>query len=558
MFGTIRRHQKWLWAVIATLTITSFVVYFNPNSRYRGRGGGGGGSEPDLGKVDGEPVTRDAYYKMAQEVELYYFLTHGTWPDRDPDAKRQGFDEQREVYERLFLVKRAGDLGIRIGQEEVERAAGEILLSFQGRSTQAPSLDDFARQVLEPRGLTTGDLQRYLQDYLAIRALITQLGQGGRLTTPQEAELIYRRENEQISSEAVFFSASNYLNQVTVSPATLGAFFTNQMARYRLPDRVQVSYVRFPAEDFLVDADATIAHNTNFETQVEAIYQQRGTNYYADTTPTAAKAAIRKEFRQATALQDARKMAAAFADTLYDVSPVQARNLDDLAARSNLTVGATAPFDVQTGPAELNVPPDFARFAFKLTGDEPYAGPIVGEDAAYVIALKQQVPSEIPSFDSIRAKVASDYQLLVATQLARQAGTNFAATVGASLAQGKTFTAIAAAANVPVTKIPSFSLSTRSLPEVDGHISFGRLEDIAYGLPAGYVSPFVPTPEGGLLLHVLARTPVSDEKMRAELPAFLTQMRQTRENEAFQAWLMREAQTGLRDTPLGQRQAQPQ
>jgi hypothetical protein len=105
MFGTIRRHQTWLWAVIVTLTVISFVYFFNPNARYAGRGGGV--SKVNLGSIDGVPVTRDAYYQAAQEVELSYFMNHGAWPDRDPDAKRNGYDEQREVYERLFLEKRA-------------------------------------------------------------------------------------------------------------------------------------------------------------------------------------------------------------------------------------------------------------------------------------------------------------------------------------------------------------------------------------------------------------------------------------------------------------------
>jgi len=33
MFGTIRKHQTWLWAIIITLTIISFVIYFGPQSR---------------------------------------------------------------------------------------------------------------------------------------------------------------------------------------------------------------------------------------------------------------------------------------------------------------------------------------------------------------------------------------------------------------------------------------------------------------------------------------------------------------------------------------------
>ena len=30
MFGTIRKHQQWLWIVIITLTILSFLIFFGP------------------------------------------------------------------------------------------------------------------------------------------------------------------------------------------------------------------------------------------------------------------------------------------------------------------------------------------------------------------------------------------------------------------------------------------------------------------------------------------------------------------------------------------------
>ena len=55
-----------------------------------------------------------------------------------------------------------------------------------------------------------------------------------------EAEAAYRQENEQLSTEVVLYSVSNYLAGVEVTPATLGQFYTNNMSLYRIPDRVQV------------------------------------------------------------------------------------------------------------------------------------------------------------------------------------------------------------------------------------------------------------------------------------------------------------------------------
>ena len=71
----------------------------------------------------------------------------------------------------------------------------------------------------------------------------------------------------------------------------------------------------------------------------------------------------------------------------------------------------TAPFGQEYGPAGFTAPEAFTKAAFGLTPDEPLAGPIVGRDAIYVIALAKQLPSEIPPLDQIRDRVTRDYQL---------------------------------------------------------------------------------------------------------------------------------------------------
>ena len=46
------------------------------------------------------------------------------------------------------------------------------------------------------------------------------------------------------------------------------------------------------------------------------------------------------------------------------------------------------------------------------------------------------------------------------------------------------------------------------------------IKDHATRLTAGKASNFIPTREGGMILYLKARVPVSDKKLTAELPAF--------------------------------------
>lgn len=550
MFLTIRRHQKWLFLVISTVTIISFVIYFRPG----GNNSDGGSGRTALGSINGEPIDLDAYRAVAGQVQLSYFLSRGDWPDNDAAAKQSGFNLERETYQRLFLGQKLKAFNIRTSREAVGLTAGQILRSL-GRDGNAVPLATFEEKVLRARGLTVKDFNDLIEYELGVRQLVNALGISGKLTTAPEAELLYRREHEAITTEAVFFAATNFMNAVTVTPDRLGQFFTNQMARYRVPDRRQVSYVKFAAADYFDIADRQMAALTNLPAQIDAIYLQRGgTNYYKGVTADTAKKEIRADIRRDFAVRSARTNAVAFTEDLLNLAPVAAENLQQLAAERKLSAAVSAPFDARSGPVELNVPASFAKSAFARTAEEPFDGPVIAEDGVYVIALKKVIPSSIPALDSILQNVTADYQNVQATLLARNAATNFAAT----LQPGKEFAAQCAAAKVTPVTLPAFSLATRALPEVEKFISLGRLQEIAYGLPVGGNTGFIPTTDGGLVLHVVSRAPVAEAQVQAELPAFLAQVRQTRQGEAFNAWFSREATTGLRDTPLARQREQGQ
>jgi hypothetical protein len=120
--------------------------------------------------------------------------------------------------------------------------------------------------------------------------LIKTLGLTGSLITPQEAAAAYQRDHQELSAQIVFFSASNFLSQVVVTPAAVAQFYTNYLAQYRLPDRVQVNYVEFNLTNFLAQAKAELT-KTNFDDLVEMNYRRLGADYFPDAkTPDAAKA----------------------------------------------------------------------------------------------------------------------------------------------------------------------------------------------------------------------------------------------------------------------------
>jgi hypothetical protein len=310
--------------------------------------------------------------------------------------------------------------------------------------------------------------------------------------------------------------------------------------------------VEYPLTNFAAEAAAEMAKMTNMDERLEAIYQRRGTNYYSETkSPQEAKEKIREEMRKELMTMAAGKQANAFATELFDKEPARPENLPALAAQKGLTAKVSAPFDREDGPKDIHVSADFARKAFTLSPtNEPFAGPLAGEDAVYVIGWEKKIPSEILPLEQIRDRVTADYKYDVARSMARQAGEAAYATLTNGLAQGKPFTNLCAELKLQPSALPPFSLSTRSMPEAEQHLSLTQLKQMAFATDPGKVSVFQPTSDGGALLFVKAKLPVDPAKLRAELPEFVNYVRQTRQNEAFNEWFRRQAERGLRDTPL--------
>jgi hypothetical protein len=549
MIGTIRKHSKWLWLIIIVATVISFVFWGASPSRM-GRGGGeyAGG---DLGSIYGHKITLDAYRTAQTGFYFFYWFRAGEWPDKNPNLA--GAELARQIYVRLMLIQKANDLGIYIGDDQVVAAANEMLRSL-GRDGRAVPLSEFVRQVLQPKGLTAGDFESFVRQYLALEQLQQAVGLTAELITPQEAAAAYQRDHQELSAQIVFLSASNYLPSVTVTPAAVAQFYTNYLAEYRLPDRVQVSYVAFELTNFLAAAEQKLSR-TNFNEQVDAVYRQYGASAFPDAkTPADAKAQIRSAMIRQQALSAARQEANEFANAVFNQEPVRPENLAAVAKQKGLPVHVTAPFAGKFGPEEFTAPPGFTKAAFGLTADEPFAGPIPGPNALYVIAFAKRLPSEIPSLDQIRERVTQEYQLYEATLLARRAGTNFVRTLTGMTAD-RGFASLCVAAGLQPQVLPAFSLSTQELPEQGERTDLNQLKQAVFTTSVGKTSDFVPTSDGGFVVYVQSRLPIDQAKMNSDLPQYIAALRRERQNEAFGQWVNLEANRQLRYLPVFREQA---
>ena len=547
MIGTIRKHSKVLWWIIIIAVIITFVFWgASPSSV----GNGGGRATGNFGTINGKKITQAAYVGALNEFKLFYLFHYGVWPDKK--ANVSDADMEREAYIRLLLTQKADELGIYVGPDAVAAQASQMLHSL-GRNGQTVTMEDFAKQVLAPQNLSVTDFENFVRNDLFIQQLVQTLGLSGAFITPQEAAGVYQREHQELSSQIVYFPATNYLSTVKITPEAIGQFYTNYLAAYRLPDRVQVSYVVFNVSNFLARAKVELT-KTNFEAQIDSLYLQYGAQAFPDAkTPVEAKNKIRTSLITQRALADARTEVNEFAGAVFKLEPTSTANLTTIAQQKGLTVHITAPFSAADGPQEFAAPEGFVKAAFGLTSDAPFANPVMGTDAIYVIALAKQIPSGIPPFADIRDRVILNYKFQEARLIAVRAGTNFVHTLAGSLAAGKSFSSACLAAGLSPQVLPPFSLGTRELPELGGQAELNQVKQTAFTTPVGHASTFVENNSGGFVLFVQSQLPIDQSVMNAELPQFTTSLRRTRENEAFNEWLQVEANRALTDTPVARR-----
>jgi len=541
MFGTIRKHQNWLWAIIITIIILSFVVFFSPDV---GRGSGGRrAAKGEYGSINGEAISVEDYRRGHDEARLAHFIRSGgqEWP-----SSRDEENLKRSAIERVFLDQKVREMNIEVSDEAVGRVASERF-GNPPREQLPTILARFEQEKLLPNRLNLGDFERFMRHEAALQQLYSAAGMTARLMNPKEAETMFRKEHQDAITEVALFTASNHLDKVKATPEDVSKFFTNNMPMYRVPERIQVAYVEFPATNYFAEADKRMAGITNFDAQIEDFYYKKGTNTFKGSNDVVlsaeeAKKKIKEDERLRQGLLEARRKGYEFAVEL-EAQPGSEKleTFEKFAAAKGLPIKLSEPFDRVSGLT--NFPPEFRAKAMMLTTNiAVQLTPITGEDGVYVIALKKRIPTEMPPFEKVQEKVTMDYKLQQARDLARQAATNFYASVTNALQQKRPFSDVVAQNNVKLIVPPPFSRSTTSLTNLDEKLRLEQLQHLAFenNVKPGDVSGIIPTAEGSMVMHLKELKAVDDAKLRAELPEYLRRLQAYRQSEAFGQWLRKQ------------------
>jgi hypothetical protein len=561
MFGTVRKHQKWLWLFLAFVMSVSLVFLFTDVDVLGGGLSSGPGGRVDVGSINGQPIPFPEYREVQKEIYIRTFMQTGEWPGTDEASETQ---MDTETLSRLFLIRKTRELGV----EPSDKSVGLV----QQRHLGDYPFQQFYEEHLKPRQLTLKDFTRYSRNEAAIQQLAAAVSVGARLVRPADVETIWKTENQEVKTQLAVFWASNFLDSITITNGAIETFYTNRMSLYRLPERLTVSYVPFASSNYMVEAEDSLSKQTNVPVRIDEIYRQQSlnsTNAFLDTNgvpypETIAKEMIRSVMRTNEAWIIARRAAADFGMELSNQEdPNNPANFAKVAAARGLTVEVTEPFnrfrggldefiheeppDPESDPQDLGVVRrDIRTKAFALTVERPILfNAIAGRKGSYVIARNTVLPTELPPLEDIRDDVTEDYQEYLTSQAASKAGRAFVATLTNGLAFGKSFAEVCAANKVQTLDVPAYSPSSQSLTNLDSRVSLRRLQSLTADMEPGEVSDYAgaqPPSEGGYILYFSERPPIDPVKMADDLPKFLSRLKDFRRNQAFQSWFQRESQ----------------
>jgi hypothetical protein len=528
MIGTIRKHSAVLWWVIVVAVIVSFVAWSGSDQSsltalVRGNAG-------LFGTVDGHDITRDEIVERIRQLGLQESLS---------DRRRSMNDEQRNevAAQTAFIDFKLQSMGI-VADDEV--LASVVSDAFRDQATGQSTYPALIERI-KTMGGREDDYLAILRRQVEQSTLVNVLSIPDSLVTPREAEAEYRRENEEAVASAVFFVSTNFMSSVTVKPEGLGQFYTNRAQNYRIAEKFVVSYLHFPASNHMAAAEAELATMPDLTNRLEQAYASRPTNSFLDDqgvvlSKDAALLRMRTESVKSSAAARAAEVASEAYNELAQITPIKPENLDAIATKRGLKVALTQPFARGERPLGLESLPDLTTVLQGLTPDAPFSEPMTSANGAYILAIKARIPATIPPLASIEPRVADDYRRFLALEAARSAGQAFRNSLTNALAAGKTFAGFAAEQKQQVIDLPAFSQSMTMVPGLPPYADLGSLKDTAFALEPGGVSGFAMARDGGYVLFLKERKPVSEETLKAGLPAFMAEARSRRSSSPFAQW----------------------
>ncbi len=508
MFGTIRKHSQALWIPIIIVIVISFVVYFTPGyDPFED-------SSPSQSENDAElsfarqQVLLERALNMSQQFggflppQITAQAIASQFPDqdlnRDGETDVSGLDYQAHL--QLLRLNKAKSLGILVSDNMVKARLEQMFSNPNDKKFSTQAYNNFLNQYRSGGFLAGGDAgETQFQELIRAQITFQQLDElmtrsvgffSDEATADQKTE-----ENKKYTAQAVFFTTSNRVSEVT-NFSTTSTNFTVHYAkltdRYFVEPKRKIAYVLFPVEPYLGDAEKEIkfdelvkeriANHLSSTNSVDHLTDANGTKLKAGTKLDAAALAEVREAKQADldkiTLPKAKDAATDFRKLIFEGTEAEKGKLSQsdwsitrLRAKATEKKLAVNSVVVDQANKEASLPQSLVDALYAFPGSA--AGMLstsaveVSGEGYYVFGLEEIIPGRTRKY----LELSKDEQLKLkegfikeeVQRLASEESSDWKETVTEKIAEGKSFSDTTKGSKYQIVNLPPMTITEQDV-----------------------------------------------------------------------------------------------
>jgi len=514
----LRKYAPWILAGVLLLLLPGFILLFSPTASVKQQ-------RSQLPTIGGKPVNLTEFQNARNTVVTTIIMSRGRQPARTAE-----FEDEINIgaIQRLVMLRKAKELGIRVNDDDVVRQIRSISLLQNEQKQFDPN--NYQRYIiyLNNLGVSESQFEEAIREQLMLSRL-RMLVTSGVKVTPTALQLAYTPLHEQTTIDYVEFNAADQKGPFDIKDDEARAFYQQNQEKFRTPAMVKVRYVHFPVSDArksvtLGDDEIAEYYERNKETYLDAGKKPKP---LADV-----KDKVKKDLLDLRAERLAGDRATGFSVKLVREPGATRPDFAKIAAESGLAPKETDFFGLTNSVSGVTAGLQFNQAAFALGPEMPFSDPVRGEDGYYVLEYVASKPSEIPTFEQVKEQVIERIRRLRAYEATVKQGRELDIKVKNAVTAGKKFTDACASFGIKARTFGPFTYAeeTTNFP----HAS--QVKEVVLGMPTNSVSDFVPTPTGGLFFHLKERTPPKPEAFEKEKHQLEAQLLEQDREALFQDW----------------------
>jgi peptidyl-prolyl cis-trans isomerase D len=424
----------------------------------------------------GRPISLRDFQKTFSNVRTQAIMRYG----ENFHQISHMLDLNSETWDRLILLNEAKKQKIKVTDQEVI-ATIQNFPFFQRNNRFDPALyNQVVQHVFQTK---PRDFEEGIREALMIEK-IYQHHTDLITVSSEDVHKTYREKNEQAQVDYILFLSQDYEQDIILDDQMVRSYFDEHQGTFRVPPQINVRYVE-------------ILYPNEADEQQKSLVNEK---------------------------------AAGLADDLNNHL-----SLEEIAQAHDLTIKESGFFSQENPNFNIGWPLEIFSHAMSLQENE-IKGPIQTDQGFYVIELKDQQPSQVPSYEEVQPQVEQAVRKIEAKKIARQKAFEALEQVRSEIDKNPdaSFEAIAKQHAYPVTRSDLFKRG-EYLPEIGSSADFHQM---AFGLTEDHpLSDPVETNNGYAILSFVSFVPIDEEKFEQEKEALSKDILSRKKEEVFHAFL---------------------